>query len=86
MYAACNYGSTALVTRSGQLLMFGKDAQHTDTTGMVTALKSEKIVQVCRQILIQISVIDKPFSMSHIKKKFLMIITNMCVSELITKV
>lgn len=32
--AACNNGSTALVTRDGELLMFGKDTTHADhTTG-----------------------------------------------------
>lgn len=32
--AACNNGTTALVTRDGELLMFGKDTTHTDhTTG-----------------------------------------------------
>lgn len=28
--AACNNGSTALITRDGELLMFGKDTTHTD--------------------------------------------------------
>lgn len=46
VYAACNYGSTALVTKSGQLLMFGKDTQHCDSGGVVTALKAERVVQV----------------------------------------
>lgn len=27
---ACNNGSTALITRDGELLMFGKDTTHTD--------------------------------------------------------
>lgn len=44
--AACNNGSTALVARSGELLMFGKDAQHTDSAGIVHSLLSEKITQV----------------------------------------
>lgn len=31
---ACNNGSTALITKDGELLMFGKDTTHTDhTTG-----------------------------------------------------
>lgn len=35
VHAACNNGSTALITREGELLMFGKDTTHTDhTTGM----------------------------------------------------
>ncbi|XP_063374022.1 E3 ubiquitin-protein ligase MYCBP2 [Cydia amplana] len=46
VYAACNYGSTALVTRQGLLLMFGKDTQQCDSTGLVTGLKNERIVQV----------------------------------------
>ncbi|XP_041987793.1 E3 ubiquitin-protein ligase highwire [Aricia agestis] len=46
IYAACNYGSTALVTRQGQLLMFGKDTQHCDATGLVTGLKHERVIQV----------------------------------------
>lgn len=37
--AACNNGSTALVTNEGFLLMFGKDTLHCDTsTGLVTDL------------------------------------------------
>ncbi|XP_069365103.1 E3 ubiquitin-protein ligase MYCBP2 isoform X3 [Maniola hyperantus] len=46
VYAACNYGSTALVTRAGELLMFGKDTQHCDENGLVTDLKHERIIQV----------------------------------------
>lgn len=46
VYAACNYGSTALVTRSGELLMFGKDTQHCDESGLVVGLRHEKITQV----------------------------------------
>ncbi|XP_013162054.1 PREDICTED: E3 ubiquitin-protein ligase MYCBP2 isoform X3 [Papilio xuthus] len=46
VYAACNYGSTALVTRDGLLFMFGKDTQHCDSTGLVTGLKHEKVIQV----------------------------------------
>ncbi|KAK0177732.1 hypothetical protein PV328_001750 [Microctonus aethiopoides] len=38
--AACNNGSTALVTKEGSLLMFGKDTIHSDpTTGHVNDLK-----------------------------------------------
>lgn len=45
--AACNNGTTALVTRDGELLMFGKDTSHTDhATGLVCNLKGEFIVQV----------------------------------------
>ena len=33
-YAACNNGTTALVTKEGELLMFGKDTTHSNhTTG-----------------------------------------------------
>ncbi|KAF9419106.1 hypothetical protein HW555_004277 [Spodoptera exigua] len=45
VYAACNYGSTALVTRQGHLLMFGKDTQHCDSAGQVLGLRHERIVQ-----------------------------------------
>ena len=30
--AACNNGTTALVTRDGELLMFGKDTAHVDSS------------------------------------------------------
>ncbi|XP_045784545.1 E3 ubiquitin-protein ligase MYCBP2 [Maniola jurtina] len=46
IYAACNYGSTALVTRSGELLMFGKDTQHCDENGLVTDLRDVRVIQV----------------------------------------
>ncbi|CAH0578389.1 unnamed protein product [Chrysodeixis includens] len=46
VYAACNYGSSALVTRQGQLLMFGKDTQHCDSAGQVLGLRHERIIQV----------------------------------------
>ncbi|XP_037299798.1 E3 ubiquitin-protein ligase highwire-like isoform X4 [Manduca sexta] len=46
IYAACNYGSTALVTRQGLLLMFGKDTQHCDPSGMVLGLRHERVIQV----------------------------------------
>jgi RCR-type E3 ubiquitin transferase len=36
VHAACNNGTTALVNRDGELLMFGKDTAHCDTsTGLV---------------------------------------------------
>lgn len=45
--AACNNGSTALVTKEGSLLMFGKDTLHSDTvTGLVTDLKEVCVVRV----------------------------------------
>ncbi|XP_063236464.1 E3 ubiquitin-protein ligase MYCBP2 isoform X2 [Bacillus rossius redtenbacheri] len=47
VYAACNNGTTALVTREGELLMFGKDTAHCDaSTGQVTDLKEHHITQV----------------------------------------
>lgn len=30
--AACNYATSALVTKEGELYMFGKDTTHTDST------------------------------------------------------
>ncbi|XP_066580931.1 E3 ubiquitin-protein ligase MYCBP2 [Prorops nasuta] len=45
--AACNNGTTALVSKKGSLLMFGKDTHHSDpTTGMVTDLRNVFIVHV----------------------------------------
>ncbi|KAK9891452.1 hypothetical protein WA026_014685 [Henosepilachna vigintioctopunctata] len=45
--SACNNGTTALVTRDGELLMFGKDTAHSDpSTGIVYSLKGEFIAQV----------------------------------------
>ncbi|XP_011315230.1 E3 ubiquitin-protein ligase MYCBP2 isoform X2 [Fopius arisanus] len=45
--AACNNGSTALVTKEGSLLMFGKDTLHSDpTTGIVTDLKEVFVQKV----------------------------------------
>ncbi|XP_017786826.1 PREDICTED: E3 ubiquitin-protein ligase MYCBP2-like isoform X2 [Nicrophorus vespilloides] len=45
--AACNNGTTALINREGELLMFGKDTTHADSsTGIVNNLKGEFIVQV----------------------------------------
>jgi E3 ubiquitin-protein ligase MYCBP2 len=32
VHAACNNGSTALVSKEGELLMFGKDTAHCDTS------------------------------------------------------
>ncbi|KAL1131015.1 hypothetical protein AAG570_012253, partial [Ranatra chinensis] len=47
VYAACNNGTTALVTKDGELLMFGKDTTHCDSsTGLVTDLKSVHVTQV----------------------------------------
>ncbi|KAF4527994.1 hypothetical protein B566_EDAN012401, partial [Ephemera danica] len=46
VHAACNNGSTALVTREGQLLMFGKDTAHCDATGLVTGLREVEVRRV----------------------------------------
>ncbi|XP_076623337.1 MYC binding protein highwire isoform X2 [Colletes latitarsis] len=47
MDAACNNGSTALVTKEGSLLMFGKDTLHSDpSSGIVTDLKDVFIIHV----------------------------------------
>ncbi|KAJ8937054.1 hypothetical protein NQ314_012048 [Rhamnusium bicolor] len=44
---ACNNGTTALINRDGELIMFGKDTAHADaTTGIVGSLKGEFITQV----------------------------------------
>ncbi|XP_032681448.1 E3 ubiquitin-protein ligase MYCBP2 isoform X17 [Odontomachus brunneus] len=45
--AACNNGSTALVTKDGSLLMFGKDTLHSDAvTGLVTDLREVCVTRV----------------------------------------
>lgn len=39
VHAACNNGSTALVTRDGELYMFGKDTTHVDqSTGWLLTI------------------------------------------------
>ncbi|XP_017880442.1 E3 ubiquitin-protein ligase MYCBP2-like [Ceratina calcarata] len=45
--AACNNGSTALVTKEGSLLMFGKDTLHSDpVSGLVIDLRDVCVVHV----------------------------------------
>ncbi|KAF6200667.1 hypothetical protein GE061_005110 [Apolygus lucorum] len=45
--AACNNGTTALVSKDGELLMFGKDTNHCEpNTGFVTELRNVVITQV----------------------------------------
>ncbi|XP_041463237.1 E3 ubiquitin-protein ligase MYCBP2-like isoform X3 [Lytechinus variegatus] len=45
--SACNNGSTAVVTREGELYLFGKDDQNTEaSTGLVTELKGTPIKEV----------------------------------------
>lgn len=47
MYAACNNGSSAVVTKEGQLFIFGKDTTFCDqSSGLVTDLKKHEISQV----------------------------------------
>lgn len=44
--AACNNGTSAFVTKTGKLVMFGKDTVHCDANGVVTALADQHIVRV----------------------------------------
>ncbi|XP_054276655.1 E3 ubiquitin-protein ligase MYCBP2-like [Macrosteles quadrilineatus] len=45
--AACNNGTTALVTKDGEVHMFGKDTTHCDpASGLVTDLKDVHVTQV----------------------------------------
>lgn len=47
MDAACNNGSTALVTKEGSLLMFGKDTLHSDpVSGIINDLRDVCVVHV----------------------------------------
>ncbi|CAG9838821.1 unnamed protein product [Diabrotica balteata] len=47
VYVACNNGTTALINKEGELLMFGKDTTHADpVTGIVGLLKGEFVTQV----------------------------------------
>ncbi|XP_033112056.1 E3 ubiquitin-protein ligase MYCBP2-like [Anneissia japonica] len=47
VFAACNSGSSAMVTKEGELYMFGKDTQEVDSnTGLVTELKDTPVLQV----------------------------------------
>ncbi|XP_032812561.2 E3 ubiquitin-protein ligase MYCBP2 isoform X3 [Petromyzon marinus] len=43
---ACNNGSSALVTREGELYTFGKDAVYSDATGLVKELRGQTVTQV----------------------------------------
>ncbi|GFN82142.1 E3 ubiquitin-protein ligase mycbp2-like, partial [Plakobranchus ocellatus] len=46
--SSCNSGTSAVVTRDGELFMFGKDTNHCDsTTGMVNELRDIQVAQVC---------------------------------------
>ncbi|GAB0089308.1 E3 ubiquitin-protein ligase highwire [Sergentomyia squamirostris] len=46
VYASCNNGTSAFVTKSGKLVMYGKDTAHCDSSGFVTALADQHIVKV----------------------------------------
>lgn len=46
VYASCNNGTTALVTNTGRLIMFGKDTTHCDLSGYVTDLLDQHITKV----------------------------------------
>lgn len=43
---SCNHGTSAIVTREGELYMFGKDSNHADRNGLITALKNIVVTQV----------------------------------------
>ncbi|XP_037938854.1 E3 ubiquitin-protein ligase highwire [Teleopsis dalmanni] len=44
--AACNNGTSAFVTKTGKLIMFGKDTAHCDTVGFVTDFIDQQITKV----------------------------------------
>ncbi|KAK7882381.1 hypothetical protein WMY93_028555 [Mugilogobius chulae] len=46
VYTACNNGSSSIVTKDGELYMFGKDAIYSDSTCQVTDLKGHFVNQV----------------------------------------
>lgn len=45
-YASCNNGTSALVTNTGKLIMFGKDTMHCDSSGFVTDIMDQHITKV----------------------------------------
>ncbi|XP_067264968.1 E3 ubiquitin-protein ligase MYCBP2 isoform X18 [Chanodichthys erythropterus] len=45
-YTACNNGSSSIVTKDGELYMFGKDAIYSDSTCQVSDLKGHFVTQV----------------------------------------
>ncbi|XP_055893471.1 E3 ubiquitin-protein ligase MYCBP2-like isoform X4 [Biomphalaria glabrata] len=46
--ASCNSATSAVVTKDGELYMFGKDNNHCDhTTGLVTDLRDVQVANVC---------------------------------------
>ncbi|XP_041115648.1 E3 ubiquitin-protein ligase MYCBP2 isoform X5 [Polyodon spathula] len=46
VYTACNNGSSSVVTKDGELYMFGKDAVYSDSSCQVTDLKGHFVTQV----------------------------------------
>ncbi|XP_058885304.1 E3 ubiquitin-protein ligase MYCBP2 isoform X7 [Acipenser ruthenus] len=46
VYTACNNGSSSIVTKDGELYMFGKDAVYSDSSCQVTDLKGRFVTQV----------------------------------------
>ncbi|CAM1315909.1 MYCBP2 (predicted), partial [Pycnogonum litorale] len=47
VHSACNHGTSAVVTKHGELYMFGKDTAHCDhTSGQVLGLKDVHVIQV----------------------------------------
>ncbi|XP_034779591.2 E3 ubiquitin-protein ligase MYCBP2 isoform X5 [Acipenser ruthenus] len=46
VYTACNNGSSSIVTKDGELYMFGKDAVYSDSSCQVTDLKGHFVTQV----------------------------------------
>lgn len=43
---ACNNGSSSVISKDGELYMFGKDAIYSDSTSLVTDLKGHFVTQV----------------------------------------
>ncbi|XP_076728752.2 E3 ubiquitin-protein ligase MYCBP2 isoform X5 [Callospermophilus lateralis] len=46
VYTACNNGSSSVISKDGELYMFGKDAIYSDSSSLVTDLKGHFVVQV----------------------------------------
>ncbi|KAL2081752.1 hypothetical protein ACEWY4_023605 [Coilia grayii] len=46
IYTACNNGSSSIITKDGELYMFGKDAIYSDSTCQVADLKGHFVTQV----------------------------------------
>jgi len=45
-YVACNNGTSAFVTRSGELYLFGKDTAHCDSNGLVSTLHGVAVTHI----------------------------------------